>query len=406
MWTTEKEIKQQLEKYWNKGIFLTSVLKKESLFPFKLKLIKPNNQDITEQFHLVQKWVSQLTKIDFIHIDWITIKNRIQGEQCMPNSLWIENIEDVLKILNKNKEYQNFLAIVEETKAQNPRLLVWLEKYPFKALSVAREWQKILSVVNWMQQHPQPKIYLRQVDIPHIHTKFIEQHSSILSELLDIVLPEETINKTFSGTKQFSARYGFLEKKTRIRFRNLDSKRVIFLNILQSDVTLDAESFAQLNPDVRRIIIVENETTYLALPDIENAWAIWGAGYGWQGLGKAKWLADCEIYYWGDLDTHGFAILDRLREYFPHTISFLMDQETLRDYADLWSKESKPQTEQLTRLTFEEMQLYQALQTNKFGQNVRLEQELIPFSVVEFALKKVLKIDEPSSRIKEKSEEK
>lgn len=38
-----------------------------------------------------------------------------------------------------------------------------------------------------------------------------------------------------------------------------------------------------------------------------------GAGYGWQALAQAKWLNQCEIYYWGNLDTHGFAILDRLR---------------------------------------------------------------------------------------------
>lgn len=392
MWTTEKEIKQQLEKAWYKGIFLSAILTEQSLFPFKLKLSKPTNNDITEHFHLVQKWASQIAKIDFIEIDWVTVKNRIQGDQLIPSTLWIKKIEDVLKVLKKNKEYQDFINIIGQAKKQNPHLLTWLAKYPFKALAVKEDWQKILLVVNWMEQHPNPQIYLRQVDIPQIHTKFIEQHSSILSELFDIVLPEEAINKTFSGVKQFAARYGFLEKNTGIRFRNLDGKRTIFPNILQSDVMLDAESFAQLTPDIRRIIIVENETTYLALPEIENAWAIWGAGYGWQGLAKAKWLANCEIYYWGDLDTHGLAILDRLREHFPHTTSFLMNQEILLNYADFWSKEPKPQAEQLHRLTSEEQQVYQALQTNQFGQNVRLEQELIPFSVVQATLENVLSI--------------
>lgn len=392
MWTTEKEIKQQLEKSWDKGIFLSAILTEQSLFPFKLKLSKPTNNDITERFHLVQKWVNQIAKIDFLEIDWMTVKNRIQGEQFMPTAIWIEQIEDMLKVLKKNKEYQDFIKIIEQTKKQNSRLLTWLAKYPFKALALKEDWQKILLVVNWMAQNPKPNIYLRQVDIPQIHTKFIEQHSSILSELFDMVLPEDAINKAFSGGKQFSARYGFLERRTGIRFCNLDSKRSIFPNILHSDVTLDADSFAQLNPNIQRIIIVENETSYLALPEIDNTWAIWGAGYGWQGLAKATWLADCEIYYWGDLDTHGLAILDRLREHFPHTVSFLMDQETLLTYADFWSTEHKPQTEQLHRLTPDEQQVYQALQSNQFGQNVRLEQELIPFSVVQAALENVLSI--------------
>lgn len=241
-----------------------------------------------------------------------------------------------------------------------------------------------------MQKHPKPKIYLRQVDIPHIHTKFIEQHRAILAELFDLVLPENAINNTFSGIHQFHLRYGFLEKETTIRFCNLDVKRSIFPNILQSDVTLDAESFAQLKPEIHRVIIVENETTYLALPEMDDTWAIWGAGYGWQPLAKAKWLEDCEIYYWGDLDTHGLAILDQVRERFPQTISILMDQTTLLNYPDFWSQDNKSKKELLPHLTPTELQLYQALQTDQFGQNVRLEQEFIPFSVVEETLKHLL----------------
>ncbi|STO63236.1 Uncharacterized protein conserved in bacteria [Haemophilus parahaemolyticus] len=390
MWTTEKEIKQALEKQWDKGIFLASLLNQNTLFPFKLKLSKPTHKDITDNFNLVRKWVEQLANIDFIQIEWKSISHRIQGEQKMPNAIFIQDLTTLLKVLKKEKVYQQFLTIIQQTESEQPILLNWLEKYPFKALSVAFEWQKILSVVAWIKLHLNPHIYLRQVDIPKIHTKFIEQHRAILTELFDVVLPENAINQAFSGVNNFIARYGFLEKNLSVRFRNLDKERSIFPNILQSDVTLDVESFAKLNPDIQRIIIVENETTYLSLPEVENTWAIWGAGYGWQALAQAKWLNQCEIFYWGDLDTHGFAILDRLRKHFPHTLSFLMDQKTLLNYPDFWSKESKPKTESLTRLTEDELQLYLALQHHQFGQNVRLEQEFIPFSVVKSAIEKMI----------------
>lgn len=386
MWTTEKEIKQQLEKYWMRGVFLSALIREESLFPLKLKLTKPNSKEIIEHFPLVRKWVEKLIHIDFIQIKWKTIQHRILGEQKVPDSIWIENLESVIKVLKKTKEYQAFLGLVHQTELQNKILLSWIEKSPFKALSVHSEWQKILDVVDWMSKHPKPNIYLRQVDIPNIHTKFIEQHRAIFAELFDLVLPETAINQAFSGVNQFNLRYGFLEKAEKVRFRSLDRKHSIFPNILQSDVTLDAESFAQLKPDIHRIIIVENETTYLSLPDIDDTWAIWGAGYGWQPLAKANWLDDCKIYYWGDLDSHGFVILDQVRERFPQTISFLMDQATLLNYADFWSQDTKAKKEKFQHLTPDEYQLYQALQTDKFGDNVRLEQEFIPFSVV----KKVL----------------
>ena len=56
---------------------------------------------------------------------------------------------------------------------------------------------------------------------------------------------------------------------------------------------------------------------------------IFGAGYGFEMLNHARWLASRRIHYWGDIDTHGFAILDQLRRRFEHVESFLMDRETL-----------------------------------------------------------------------------
>ncbi len=44
------------------------------------------------------------------------------------------------------------------------------------------------------------------------------------------------------------------------------------------------------------------------------------------GLAQAGWLARCQVYYWGDIDTHGFAILDQLRTHIPHARSLLMDR--------------------------------------------------------------------------------
>ncbi len=60
-----------------------------------------------------------------------------------------------------------------------------------------------------------------------------------------------------------------------------------------------------------------------------------------------------------------------------------MDEETLLNYPDFGSKESKqesnPKMENLTLLTEDELQLYLSLQYHQFGQNMRLEQEFLPF---------------------------
>ena len=44
----------------------------------------------------------------------------------------------------------------------------------------------------------------------------------------------------------------------------------------------------------------------------------------------------------GDIDTHGFAILDRLRAWLPQTRSVLMDRDTLLAHRDRWVTEDRP----------------------------------------------------------------
>lgn len=44
------------------------------------------------------------------------------------------------------------------------------------------------------------------------------------------------------------------------------------------------------------------------------------------------WLRDVAVRYWGDVDTHGMAILAEVRRALPHVRSALMDLETLQDH--------------------------------------------------------------------------
>ena len=118
-----------------------------------------------------------------------------------------------------------------------------------------------------------------------------------------------------------------------------------------SDITLDVASFAALALPIQRVFVTENETNFLAFPEVARAIVVFGAGYGSEALSRADWLHQCRVFYWGDIDTHGFAILDQLRGHFPHVVSFLMDRETLLAHHLLWGKEPEPARHHLPRLT-------------------------------------------------------
>ena len=90
--------------------------------------------------------------------------------------------------------------------------------------------------------------------------------------------------------------------------------------------------------------------------------------------------------YWGDIDTHGFAILDRLRAWLPQTRSVMMDRETLLAHRDRWVSEERPASSSLTRLTRAEQDLFADLVTDALGERIRLEQERVDWRWAETSL--------------------
>lgn len=89
------------------------------------------------------------------------------------------------------------------------------------------------------------------------------------------------------------------------------------------------------------------------------------------------------VFYWGDLDTHGFAI-------FPHAVFFLMDKETLAQHKGLWGKESRQENRDLNRLSRKGAGLYAALRGGHYGEHVRLEQERISFGWVRASIMRIM----------------
>lgn len=381
-WSTPKDLKAQLERLWERGELLREAVTGQTRFPLRLALKGPTSADITERFDRVRTWAADLAGAPLLHVQWQEVRHRVQGTQHLPASVWVDCREDALRWLGKRTEAERFAAQVALTRRAQPDLLPWLEKRPLQALALVDEWPRLLAVVDWRKAHPQPGIYLRQVDVPGVHSKFIEAHRAVLAELLDLALPADQVDASKTGVAQFATRYGFREKPQRIRLRLLDPAMDLLAGTECPDLTLDADSFSRLAIAPARVLITENETNFLALPPLPGAIAIFGAGYGWEALAKARWLERCALHYWGDIDTHGFAILDQLRAHFGHVQSLLMDRATLDAHAAFWGREDKPLQADLPRLTPAERALYLDLRDNRLGEQLRLEQEHLGFAWV------------------------
>lgn len=384
-WTRPADARAFLSKRWDQGIFLHAGIRNESeaLFPFKLPCKGPNSTELADQFEDVREWISALKNESRLRIEWRTFTHRILGCQQIPETLWVDRIDDVLAWLGTRQEWRKAVTLFEQTRATQPNLADWLRASPrniLRAIALHEEWPRLLSVVSWLQQNPKPGIYLRQLDLPGVHSKWIETHRKILMDLLDAALPTTAIHANASGSRNLERRYGFCEKPERVRLRFLDVNRAILPQSLGRDLTLTATAFCQLNPPVNQVFITENEINFLAFPDLPDSLILFGAGYGFDKLAGAAWLHNCRLRYWGDIDTHGFAILNQLRSAFPHTESLCMDRDTLLTFETLWGHEPCPTRRDLPGLSPAECELYDDLRTDRLATQIRLEQEHISFA--------------------------
>jgi hypothetical protein len=375
-WTTPDDIKQQLERLWSSGRLLTARLKGESLFPLVLNLRKPETADLAQRFEEVRAWIKRLETGPGYEIEWTERKHRELGRNRVPSRVIVPTESDALRILGKCEHAERFHALAAASLKTFPALEAWLIRRPLVALEHANDWNRILTVLLWFCANPGSGFYLRQVEIPEVDTKFIEERKGLFSELLDVV-------QGLCGEKTFEQRFGLSAKPSLVRFRLLD--QALYIQGL-SDLAIPAADFAQLTIAAKTVFITENDINGLAFPDVPSSLVIFGLGYGLERLGQATWLRDRTLYYWGDIDTHGFAMLDRLRAIFPHVKSFLMDRVTLMEHHASWAREGEPYSGSLDRLTGEEQSLFDDLRYDRFGTRVRLEQERISYTLLKASI--------------------
>jgi len=383
-WTTPSELRKQVLRVWERGKILSAGLTGETLFPLPLSMRRPEAQAIGHSFEAVRGWIRELEENSRAckgfgyDIEWVDINLRQLGRNRMPGRVSVPTEADALRLIGKEREGRRFRELAEITTRRFPALAQWLSRRPFVLLEHAQDWPRILDVLAWFRDHPRSNLYMRQIDIPGVDTKFVEGRKALFSELLDIVL-ERYGSPSGAIAQTFEQKYGLRTKPQVIRFRVLDS-RIAIAGL--SDLSIPANDFASLNIAARQVFITENEVNGLAFPDFTEAIVVFGLGYGVDLLHSASWMSAAQIYYWGDIDTHGFAMLDRLRGGFPNARSLLMNRETLMAHRSLWGREDAPYRAALSRLDPHEHALFDDLVHDRLGEKVRLEQERVSYALL------------------------
>src|SRR5215468_6847021 len=224
-WTTPSDLRRQVLRVWERGKILAAGITGETLFPLKLSMRRPEAQEMGHSFEAVRGWIRELEENSRsckgfgYEIEWADVNHRQLGRNRVPNRVSVPTESDALRLIGKERAGRQFRALAEITVGRFPALAQWLSRRPLVLIEHAQDWSRILDVLAWFRDHPRSNLYLRQVDIPGVDTKFIEGRKTLLSGLLDAVLERHDDPPTGTAAQTFEQRYGLRTRPPVIRFR-------------------------------------------------------------------------------------------------------------------------------------------------------------------------------------------
>lgn len=370
-WSTPSTVVAAVRRRWDDGSLLRAYAVAGEFPRIEVPLRGPGAADLGDHFAAARDWAAALAAgsqggraYDLVYG---RIGGRLAGVTDVPVRAVVADFAQAWRLLGVARDAEAFRLLVEASAADEPAR-AWALGSPLRAIALADDWPRLLVAHAWLRRVRGSGVFLRQIDAPGIDTKFVEHHRGVLAAWLEVP----------AGAAAFGEALGLAAKPATVRARF--DPAVLGFPRRVTEATLRAAELDLLPVAPRRALIVENEVTYLSVPVPPGCVALWGRGYDAREASSLRWLSGAEVWYWGDLDTHGFGILNRVRAHLPQVRSILMDRETLLAHEERWGVEDTPTASDLSRLDDAERALFADLVTDRYGRSVRLEQERIDWA--------------------------
>lgn len=178
-WTSVADIKNQLLKRWQQGLFLWEAIETSEtsgVFPLRITLKNPTSSQSGEDYSSVRTWVQSFQEAEKTHgftVEWREINHRQLGRNEMPVAVVFTTLEQAVDYIKKPKELAQFKGCAQKLLSRFPGLKDWLLKYPHKVLEYGDDWVRLLRTLDWMVANPRPQYYLRQISLPEIDTNLL-----------------------------------------------------------------------------------------------------------------------------------------------------------------------------------------------------------------------------------------
>ena len=347
-------------------------------WPLEFSLHCPSEEDAQLQPDVVRAWRAAWEAWNGPgNVTWGERRWRVLGVQRLPERLSFLNAEEVAAWNDDAERWRRARVAFERLSSRWPALRGVLPRH-FDRLAEYddHDIDRLETVLTWIERNPRSNLYPRQLPVASVDTKWIDDKKGLLTDLVGAVCGSSHSDADFHDV------CGLKRPPFLVRVRILDPDLCHVVGGL-SDVTAPVHELATLAfHKIETVYIVENLQTGLCLGEVPGGVVIMGLGNSVGAVRHLPWVNTAPVVvYWGDIDTHGFAILNHVRRDLPRVVSMLMDEETLLAHRSLWTTEREQfSLTELSCLSPTERHVYQQLKNDTWGPNVRLEQERIAWS--------------------------
>jgi hypothetical protein len=387
-------------------------------WPLSVPLDKPTQHAAIKRFMAVRAWSgswtewrqqAQLAQAPTPELVTATVNWPDIGPQTLP----VQLVFDTPEIM------ADYCADGDQWRRAVRRRAAMLERWPslatcgvgvhYESLATYsdRDFSRLLDLLDWLAANPRSGLYLRQLPVPGIDTKWVDKHrrrivADLLKRIRAVVRAEDPLegpevdaeldepaedDEKDEGAGDFYEVCGLRKPSPRVRMLVLCPMLRMATGGLR-DIEAPVEELAALNLSPKAVVVVENKDTGLCLPDIPGVVAVIKLGNAVSLAQRLMWLAQLPVLYWGDVDTHGYSILTHARRSLGNVRSVLMDEPTVLGHLDRLvdePKQSRRVDPELLHPT--ELKVYERLIGGDWGPSVRLEQERLTWPT---ALQQVL----------------
>lgn len=241
-------------------------------------------------------------------------------------------------------------------------------------------WRGVIDLAAYLAVHPDSGCFPRELPVP-VDTKFLETNHVLVIGLLCTFRPDLPV--LFDKQLSWEHQLGLRKKEDMIQIRLPMPAQIMVANEVctqTNHVIIPKEAFIAFSyPHIKKVFIIENETLFLTFPLEDGELALYKGGFAITALRGAPWLELCKLYYFSDIDEHGFAMLSLMRGMYPKVQSFCMDIQTYEQFSE-FKGTGKNYPGEYTGLTASELQVLEMLRVD--GQHVRLEQEHVSLEYI------------------------